>query len=479
MARNRQEGHLIREVAAGSIGEELGLEAGDRLLSIDGQPVEDVFDYQYLLGAETALVEVEKADGELWELDIEHGGDDLGLIFDNGLMSEYRPCANRCIFCFIDQLPKGMRETLYFKDDDARLSFLQGNYVTLTNWKKRDLERVLLFRPSPINISVHTTNPQLRCRMLGNRFAGKSLEMMDALYGAGIPMNGQIVLCKGINDGAELERTVADLGRYIPVMGSLSVVPVGLTRFREGLAALEPFAGADAAAVIEVVERFQGAFMEAHGTHFVHASDEFYLLAGRDMPAADNYDGYPQLENGVGMVRLLTDEVEEALGEMGVQPPDTVSRTELSMAVGYSIFETICRLAGQILNQGAFAPCAAAPVRCLDCANTDAPADKTTMHEHHVIENASTRLHIYPIRNDFFGESITVTGLLTGQDLAAQLKGKPLGARLLLSSHMFRSGEETLLDDMTRGDLENALGVPVEIVGPSGDALVRALVRSH
>ena len=295
----KQKGHVISQVAPGSIGEELELEPGDELLTINGQEIEDIFDYEYYIDSEALTMVVRKADGEEWELEIENGREDLGLTFENGLMSDYRSCCNKCIFCFIDQMPPGMRETLYFKDDDSRLSFLQGNYITLTNMKDRDIERIIKFHLAPINISVQTTNPELRCKMLNNRFAGEALKKIDRLYAAGIPMNGQIVLCKGVNDGAELERTIKDLSRYLPHMASVSVVPVGLSRYREGLYPLEPFTSKEAGEVIDLVERWQRKLYAEYGLHFIHASDELYMLAGREMPEAERYDGYIQLENGV------------------------------------------------------------------------------------------------------------------------------------------------------------------------------------
>ena len=233
--KKKEKGHIISRVEPGSIGEELSLEPGDRLLAVNGEEVEDIFDYEYYVESPSVTLLVEKASGEEWELEIENDGEDLGLSFENGLMSQYRSCSNKCIFCFIDQMPPGMRETLYFKDDDSRLSFLQGNYITLTNMKEKDIDRIIRFKLAPVNISVHTTNPDLRCRMLNNRFAGKTLGYMDRLYQAGIPMNGQIVLCKGINDGEELEKTIRDLSAYLPYMESLSVVPVGLSKYRDGL----------------------------------------------------------------------------------------------------------------------------------------------------------------------------------------------------------------------------------------------------
>ncbi len=433
-----KKGHVIRDVAAGSIADQLGLEPGDRLLSIDGHQIEDIFDYEYYVESPSIVALVEKADGEEWELDIENGGQDLGLTFENSLMSEYRSCRNHCIFCFIDQMPKGMRETLYFKDDDSRLSFLQGNYITMTNMSSRDIDRIIHFRLSPVNISVHTTNPVLRCKMLNNRFAGKVLKNLHRLYEAGLPMNGQIVLCRGVNDGEELERTIRDLSRYIPCMESVSVVPVGLSRYREGLYPLKPFTRAEAADTIRIIERWQKKLYEEHGTHFVHASDEFYILAGQSVPETERYDGFLQLENGVGMVRLMTEEVAEALAQLAGDEEEE----ELSIATGKLAYAYLREFLAQIRRKF--------PKRLV---------------------------HLYPITNDFFGELITVAGLITGQDLIRQLKGKPLGRRLLLPVCMFRSGEEVFLDDVAREDVENALQVPVNIVESSGQAFVNAILH--
>ena len=284
--------HMVKRIEPGSIAGELGIEPGDRLLSINDMEIEDVFDYHFLVNDEELVLLVEKPDGEQWELEIEKDyEEDLGIEFEQGLMDEYRSCRNKCMFCFIDQMPEGMRDTLYFKDDDSRLSFLQGNYVTLTNMSDHDIDRIIRYRLEPINISFHTTNPELRCRMLRNRFAGEALKKIDRLYEAQTPMNGQIVMCKGFNDKEELERTIEDLSAYIPFMESVSVVPVGLSRFREGLEPLEPVGREDAIEAIEIVERWQEKLYREHGTHFIHASDEFYILAGRQLPEADRYDG--------------------------------------------------------------------------------------------------------------------------------------------------------------------------------------------
>ena len=277
--------HIIREVEEGSIARELELEPGDELLSINGKSIEDVFDYHYLVNDEYIVLLVKKANGEEWELEVEKEyEEDLGIVFENSLMDEYRSCSNHCIFCFIDQMPPGMRETLYFKDDDSRLSFLQGNYVTLTNMKDHDIDRIIEYHLAPINISFHTTNPELRCRMLRNRFGGDIFPKVDRLFRAGIEMNGQIVLCKGINDGEELERSLKDLSAYLPHLKSVSVVPVGLSRFREGLYPLESFNKKDACMVIDQIERWQKKLFDKYGLHFAHASDEWYLLAERELP---------------------------------------------------------------------------------------------------------------------------------------------------------------------------------------------------
>ena len=430
-------GHKITAVAPGSIGEELELEVGDVLLTIDGEEPEDIFDYNYMTDSESFVLVVRKANGEEWELEIESGGEDLGLTFENGLMSEYRSCRNKCIFCFIDQMPPGMRETLYFKDDDSRLSFLQGNYITLTNMSDKDIDRIIRFHLSPINISVQTMNPELRCKMLNNRFAGDALKKMDRLFEAGTEMNGQIVLCKGVNDGKELEYSIEQLANYAPCMQSVSVVPVGLSRYREGLYPLEPFTKEDACEVIDLIEKWQKKIYEEHRIHFIHASDEWYILAEREMPEEGRYDGYIQLENGVGMLRLLYEEVMDALDGR----TDDGESEEISMATGFLPYPYLKKLLAEIEER-----------------------------------YPGRKIHLYPIRNDFFGERITVAGLVTGQDLIAQLKGKPLGKRLLLPACMFKSGEEVFLDDVTKTDAEDALQIPINIVKSSGYDFVEAIL---
>ena len=431
--------HIIKMVQPGSIAEELEIEPGDELISINGQKSEDVFDYHYYTNEEYLTVLVRKPDGEEWELEIEKEfEEDLGIEFESSLMDDYRSCRNHCIFCFIDQMPPGMRETLYFKDDDSRLSFLQGNYVTLTNMSDHDIDRIIHYHLGPINISFQTTNPDLRCKMLHNRFAGDVFPKIRRLADAGIELNGQIVLCRDINDGAELERSISDMTSYLPALRSVSVVPVGLSKYREGLYPLKPFDAQSAGEVIDLIESWQKKIYPQYGAHFVHASDEWYLLAGRPLPEEERYDGYLQLENGVGMLRLLKEEVEETLAE--VKPDGETPKRRVSIATG--------RLAGPFLKE--------------------LGKRIETVHQ-------NVTLQIFEIRNDFFGESITVSGLITGQDLIAQLKDQDLGDELLLPTNMIRSGERVFLDDLTIEDAEEALGIPIRIVESGGRDLVCAV----
>lgn len=430
--------HSISRILPGSIAEELELAAGDRLVMINGNYIEDVLDYRYLINDEYVEILIEKENGEEWELEIEKDdGEDLGIVFENDFMDQYRSCKNGCIFCFIDQMPKGMRDTLYFKDDDSRLSFLQGNYVTLTNMSEQDMERIIRYHMEPINISFHTMNPELRCRMLKNRFAGDALKKTDRLMEAGITMNGQIVLCKGINDGAELEYSIQELTRYLPHLQSVSVVPVGLTKYREGLAQLQPFTKEDAVSALQIIHKWQEKIQQEYGTRFIYAGDEWYLLAGEEIPDQAKYDGFPQLENGVGMIRLLLDEAAEELE----QRDGSRQEHEISIATGMLAYPTIQRLVSEI--------------------NRKYPR---------------ITAHIYPVINEFFGENITVSGLLTGGDLLAQLKDAELGERLLLPCNMLRSGENVFLDDITVDELERTLQIPINIVKSSGQDFVKAVL---
>lgn len=431
--------HVVKAVLPDSIAEEMGIEPGDKLLSINDTVIEDVFDYHYYVNDENIIVLIQKPDGEEWELEIEKEyEEDLGIVFEQGLMDEYRSCRNNCIFCFIDQMPKGMRDTLYFKDDDSRLSFLQGNYITLTNMSDHDIDRIVKYHLEPINISFHTTNPELRCKMLHNRFAGEALKKVDRFYEGGIQMNGQIVLCKGVNDGEELERSIRDLAKYLPLLQSVSVVPVGLTKFRDGLYPLEPFTREDAKKVITTIEKWQKVFYEEYGLHFIHAGDEWYINAGMELPEEERYDGYLQLENGVGMIRLLQNEFAEYFEDL--EGDDR--QVEVSMATGFAAYDYLKKM--------------------MERLQTKYP---------------NVKVHLYRIRNDFFGEKITVAGLITGQDLMKQLKDRPLGKRLLLPCNMLRDGEEVFLDDTTLTELKETLQVEIDVVKSSGQDLIEAVLH--
>lgn len=444
--------HIIKSVEAGSIAEELEIEVGDVLLSINNEELEDIFDYRFLMKDEYLEAVIRKPNGEEWLLEIEKEyDDDLGIEFENALMSEYRSCSNNCIFCFIDQMPPGMRETLYFKDDDSRLSFLQGNYITMTNMKEKDIDRIIRMNLAPINISVQTTNPELRCKMLHNRFAGEKLKYLDRLYEGHIEMNGQIVCCKNVNDGEELKRTIEDLSKYLPFMRSVSVVPAGITKYREGLYPLELFNKQEARAVIDLIESYQQRFYDEFGLHFIHASDEWYINAEREFPEEERYDGYIQLENGVGMMRLFVNEFEEALEQLIKSKKYSKLKNRLhrivTIATGKLTYSTLQSFAEQVKENF-----------------------------------PGLTIHIISIRNDFFGETITVSGLITGHDLVKQMKerqkeGLELGNILNIPSNMLRMGEQVFLDDMTVEEVERELGMKVVPVESRGQDFLEAMTN--
>lgn len=434
-------GHLIKSVKENSIAHELELCSGDRLLKINDEIVEDVFDYHYMINDEYIELTVIKENGEEWILEVyKEYDEDLGIEFEQNLMDEYRSCTNKCIFCFIDQMPKGMRETLYFKDDDSRLSFLQGNYITLTNMKDKDIDRIIKYHLCPINISVHTTNKELRCNMLNNRFAGEALDKIKRLSDAGIEMNGQIVLCKNVNDGDELVKSIEDLSMFLPFMRSVSVVPAGITKYREGLYPLELFTKEEAEAVIDTIESYQKQFFNQYGLHFIHASDEFYILAGREFPEEDRYDGYIQLENGVGMMRLMIEEFNEYFDTLqGDERNQTVS-----IVTGKLAYNMINTFAERLMNKF-----------------------------------KNLKVNVYSIRNDFFGENITVSGLITGNDIINQLKDKTLGDRILLPYNIVRSGEEVFLDDVTLSEVATSLNTPCFVTQNGGDNFIKAILADN
>ncbi len=491
--KEKNKGHIISSVQPGSIGEELELQPGDAVVSINGQEIKDIFDYRYLCDDEEIILGViSKETGEFWEFEIEKEEDeDLGLEFESGMMDEYHSCRNKCIFCFIDQLPKGMRETLYFKDDDARLSFLQGNYVTLTNMSDEDAKRICYYKLSPINISIHTTNPELRCKMLNNRFAGSALRHIKTFCDAGLELNGQVVLCKGFNDGEELERTMSDIEQYLPNFQSMSIVPVGLTKFRDGLEHLDPFTKEDAEKVLQQIEAKQKYYLKKYGSRIIYASDEWYLRAERPIPPIEEYEGFPQIENGVGMIRSMIDEVEEEIQTL----KDMISGNNYDVEVCY-VNDESDEYDVEVHND----------IEDTKIHDRKVSAEFLTDTVFHVVtgyaaystiqmladslktEFGLKYVHVHRIINDFFGHDIDVTGLLTGQDILAQLtaafKNEPedekgLDSYILLPCSTLKSGEDIFLDDMPLEKLENALQKKVRIVKSSGSAFVGSFMKDY
>ena len=428
----------IASVDPHSPARKAGVRPGETLTHINGHPIVDVLDYKfYAYDPRLELTLTEENGGSRTLRIRKEEGEDLGLNFETYLMDRARSCANKCIFCFVDQMPPGMRDTLYFKDDDARLSFLMGNYMTLTNLSQREIQRIIDLRISPINISVHATDPELRTAMLKNPRAGECLSIMERFAKAGIEMNCQIVACPGVNDGPALARTMEDLGKLHPAVTSVAVVPVGVTKFREGLCRIEPYTKEQAAALIDQVEKFAAAFLEKQGTSLVWCSDEFYLMAGRELPEKAYYEDMDQLENGVGMLRLL---LHQAV--MGLEEEEPEQTEPFSIATGLSAAPFVQEIVDNARKQ---------------CGNI-----KGT---------------VYPIINRFFGETITVSGLITGTDLIEQLNGKDLGKRLLIPDNMLRAGEQVFLDDVTVEQVEQALGVTVvPVPADSGFDLADAIL---
>lgn len=432
--------HRIKEVEGGSIAEEAGIEPGDLLLAINSTPVNDILEYRYLINDEYIELLVQKPSGQQWLLDIEKDSfEDLGIVFEQQIMDKARSCNNKCIFCFIDQLPSGMRKSLYFKDDDSRLSFLQGNFITMTNLKASDVESIIKYRISPLNVSVHTTNPELRSKMLGNRKGGSSLKLLQRFADSGIVLNCQIVLCPGINDGAELDNTLSDLAKLWPAVDSIGVVPVGLTRFREGLHSIKPYDAAGASGVIDQVCRWQERFLNDNGSRVVYAADEFYIKAKRPVPEVEEYEGFPQIENGIGLMALFKEQFDRALDntDIGCDGPKIIS-----VATGRAAFEFIKGL----------------------CRRIEAVCP-------------SVRVMVYPIDNRFFGDSIDVSGLITGGDLIDQLSGQELGQRLIIPEVMLKSGEDLFLDNLRTKDVGRALGVRLSVCAVQGDRFLKEILQ--
>lgn len=416
----------ITGVLKGSLSERQGIRTGDHLIAVNGHAITDILDYRYYL-CEKKLALTLCRDGEEYTVQMKKKDeyDDIGLEFETFLMDKKHSCRNKCIFCFIDQLPKGMRDTLYFKDDDSRLSFLQGNYITMTNLTDDDVSRIIKMKMSPINISVHTTNPELRVFMLKNPNAAGSLSYMKRFAEAGTEMNCQIVLCKGINDGKELERTMHDLACMYPSVMNVSIVPAGMTKFREEkkLYPLEPFSADEAKAVIRQVEAFAEACLRHYGSRIFYVGDEFYLEAGLPIPDAEYYEGFHAIEDGVGMIASMKEEFEDALAD--AEPDETLER-EISIATGKAAYPFLTELA-----------------------------------EKFRLQYPKVTIHLYEIENKFFGENITVAGLLTGKDLLDQLSDKPLGETLYISSNTLRHDGDLFLCGMSIDELSEALQVEI------------------
>lgn len=437
--------NLIKEVLKGSIAEEMEIEVGDYLLSVNGQEIHDIIDYRFLTADEELLLEIEKQNGEVWEIEIEKDyGEELGIEFGGGIMDKAKSCSNKCMFCFIDQLPKGMRETLYFKDDDSRLSFLQGNFVTLTNMKEEDIQRIIKYHISPINISVHTTNPELRVKMLSNRFAGNVFERMKQLSEAGIQMNAQIVCVPDVNDKDELKRTIEDLYKLYPYVNNVAVVPIGITKYREGLAKVKTFNKETSRETIEMVNVLQKRFYKEVQEPFVRLSDEFYIVAGMEVPDEEFYNGYEQIEDGVGVTRCFINAIERDLEFL-----DLNSKGSYSIVTGTLAYDEVKKTIDKI------------------CA-----------------KNPKIHIDVFKVINNFFGDTITVTGLLTGTDIIDQIKGKIKSKYLLMSDNMFRRGYELapesaiMLDDITIEDIERELNVKVITCDFSGEDLI-SLINTY
>ena len=426
--------NIIEEVALGSIGEELELEKGDLILSINGKQVKDIIDYKYLISDNYILLKIEKPNGELWEFEIEKDFDeDLGLAFTNPLIDKAKSCKNKCIFCFIDQLPPNMRETLYFKDDDSRLSFLQGNFISLTNMSDEEIDRIIEYRLSPINISVHTTNPELRIEMLKNKNAGKIYPILERFHHAELEINCQIVLVPDVNDGEELDRTLMDLSKLYPSVKSIAVVPIGITKYREHLEKVKNFDSKRAKDILIYFEHIQKKFLATLGSRFVFPSDEFFALSDSQLPSAEEYEGYPQLENGVGLMKSFQEEVIEEL--KNVSDEDSVDK-KIIIATGTLAFEFMKNIASEVEKK----------YRDLD-------------------------LQVIPITNNFFGENITVSGLITGIDLIERLKGLDVD-KIMIPRSMMKSGEDIFLDNLTVVDVEKELEIPIIITEVSGKEFI-------
>lgn len=432
--------NIISAVNKGSIAEELDIEVGDILLSINDKKIEDIIEYKFFIADEYLEVKIQKKDGQVYIYEIEKEYDeDLGIEFINPIIDRAKSCRNKCIFCFIDQLPKGMRETLYFKDDDSRLSFLQGNFITLTNMSEDDIQKMIQYRISPVNISVHTTNPDLRVKMLNNKNAGKLYGIMKRLADAGIEMNAQIVLCPDVNDGENLHRTLNDLSKLHPHVRSVAVVPIGLTKYREGLFEAKIYNRDSSLEVIDFIHKFQQKSLGNIGTRFVFLSDEFYVMAQKKIPSYEAYEGFVQIENGVGLICKLEREIDDYLQKTFVR---LKKQRTVSIATGKSAYEFIKKVSSKVMSN---------------------------------VQNL--KINVYKINNDYFGHTITVSGLITATDIINQLKDKNLGDKLIIPKAMLKSDEDVFLDNITLDELEKKLNIKIDAAKNEGADFVKKLIK--
>ncbi|MEL7647013.1 MAG: DUF512 domain-containing protein [Sedimentibacter sp.] len=429
--------NIIVKVLKNSIAEEMELEPGDELVSVNGESIRDYIDYKYQISDDEVVLEVRKKDGEVWELEIEKDYDeDIGIVFENPLMDNIKVCSNKCIFCFIDQMPRGMRKSLYLKDDDTRLSFLYGNFITLTNLTEDEIDRIVRYRISPIKVSVHTTDSELRKYMMGNHKDIDIVEYLKKLIDAGITVDCQIVLVRDVNDKEQLDKTIRDLSSLHPGLRSVAVVPVGLTKFRKNLADLKPFDKESAGAVVSQVTKLQKELLEKLGTRFIFIADEFYIQSETDFPSYEDYEEFDQLENGIGMCRLFRHQVEEELEKIGKRK---TAFDEVTFVTGVAAYELIDDIAGMIMSK--------MPIK----------------------------INTVKIINNFFGDKITVSGLTTGKDIIEQLKGKGL-KNIILPRNMINDNL-VMLDDMTAQDLEKELNTRVQVCETDGKALIDLITR--
>lgn len=429
--------NIIVKVLKNSIAEEMDIEPGDELLTVNNSKIMDYIDYKYQISDDIVIFEIKKKDGEIWELEIEKEYDeDIGIVFENPLMDNIKVCSNKCIFCFIDQMPKGMRKTLYLKDDDTRLSFLYGNFITLTNLSDDEIDRIIRYRISPIKVSVHTTDSELRKYMMGNSKDIDILKYLKKLIDANITVDCQIVLVRDVNDKEQLTKTINDLSNLHPGLRSVAVVPVGLTKHREKLLELKPFDEESAGDVVAQVTELQNKLLKKIGTRFIFIADEFYILSGNDFPSYEAYEDFDQLENGIGMCRLFKSQIEEALKNIKYSK---ILKDEVTFVTGAAAYELMVELSKMIMSK------------------------------------INVKINVVKIINNFFGDKITVSGLTTGKDIIEQLKGKDY-MNLILPRNMINDNL-CMLDDMVIEDLEKELSTKVEICDVDGEALIGLIVK--